>query len=188
MIVHTNGSVRKQRNSLNTKRVIILGAILLLLVLLILFVMSRCSAQDEPVSPSPAPGGVTIGVIDDPAEVNVSGKDIQTILNEQVMEGMFRVFISTHMDVDEEGNFQPMIQNVGRNKFHCWVEIIDEHDNVLYETDVIPPGYKVEEDTMEPLAAKGLTECEAIFHIIDGSTKAAVEVNSVSVAIDIVQK
>lgn len=187
MIEHIGNSNRNGGDSRNIKRILFAVLIIVAFVLLSLFLLRSCNSEDaEPTPSEKAPGGVTIGTIDNDV-TNTGNKDIQTTLNEQVAEGMFRVFVSTHMDVDEEGNFKPLIQNVGRNRYYCWVEIIDKHGNAVYETDIIPPGYKVEEDTMEPLVSKGNNECEAVFHIMSGNTKESDEVNSVSVAVDIVQ-
>lgn len=187
MKINQKDERKKEAANKRAVKITLYGGLLLVLIFAILFLLNRCSDQgDVPPGPSNKPGGVVIGTIDDD-QVEAGDKDIQTLLNEQVAAGMFRVFISTHIEVDEEGNFQPMIQNVGRNRHHCWVELLDENGVSIYSSDVLPPGYKVETDTMSPLAAKGAQKCEAVFHLLDGDTKESEEVNSVVVEVDLVQ-
>lgn len=188
MIEHIDAPRRDSGDSRKMRRAVIVVVLLLALVILMLFLFKSCSHDDTPDTPTPPDNaGVTVGTIEQ-EKVDIGDKDIQTLLNEQVAEGMFRIFISTHIDVDAEGNIAPLIQNAGRNNYYCWVEILDEHDNVVYETDIIPPGYKVEEDVMTPFPVKGKSECKAVFHLLEGTTKDSGEVNSIEVAVDLVQQ
>lgn len=188
MVEHVNRSSERRGGSSRTKKVIVTVVIIVICIIAILLLLNRCNGESDPEpTPSAPGGGVTIGTIK-PGTTDTGDKDIQTLLNEQVADGMFRVFIATHISVDTEGNMQPLIQNAGRNRYHCWVEIVDENDNSVYATDVIPPGYKVETDTMEPLASRGINKCRAVFHLLQGSTKDSGEVNRVEVAVDLVQE
>ena len=153
--------------------------ILIGILLLLLLFLTMCGARGNKNSS----GGVSLGVIDMDAEEN-AGIDLQGMANAVVDESMFQVFINTEMVVPSNGQVDFRIQNTEANFYPCWVEVV-EGDVVLYTSDIIPPGYKLESDELDMPVSAGLHNCVAYFHVMDED---GAEINKVAVDVTILSK
>ena len=80
-----------------------------------------------------------------------ASRDLQAEIDKAVKQGMFNVFMNTNVvfkDGNSKGNM--MIQNIDTNIYPMYVEIYND-DIFLYKSDIIDPGYKIEE--AKPLKA-----------------------------------
>ena len=167
-------SEKKRHYIRNT--LIIIGIILLLLLLI------RCGSSGTPKTGGT--GNVTFGVID---PGNGTPKyDVQELVNSIVAESEFQVFINTDIQVSSTNDANVKIQNIKQNHHSCFVEIVDNSaDVVLYESDNIPPGYKVEHSVLDESLSSGVHDCTAFFHVIDDD---GIEINKIGVAVSMSKK
>lgn len=159
-------------------------AAIAIIVLIILLLFVRCSGKREAVGN----GSVTFGVIDVDDPGGDGARDLQALANAVLEENMFRVFITTRMEVDREGAFAPMIQNTSVNRHPCWVEILDDDGSTIYESDVIEPGYKIERDVLSEPLTRGKHDCKAYFHVMEAADKDGKEIDIVGVDVTMVQR
>lgn len=129
--------------------------------------------------------GVTFGVIEMEGQEDW---DLQAEVNDIVTENQFQVFIDTLVHVELDGHFEPLIQNSDVNKNPCWVELIDDDGSVIYVSDMIRPGYKIERDILNNSIAQGKHDCQAVFHVLRSESKSDGEVSSVVVNVTLVQR
>lgn len=104
---------------------------------------------------------------DDNMEDGVSYKDY---VNAKVAEGQFMIFINTDIKVDADNNANVLIQNVEQNNKSCKVQLCDSKDNVLFESDVLEPGYKIETAVLKNVK-RGSHKGTAYFMLLDDSGK-----------------
>lgn len=160
-------------------------AAIAVIILLILLLLTRCGHGEDPS----ASGSVMFGVIDvGDAGDGDGAPDLQELANAALEENMFRVFIATRMEVDMEGAFAPMIQNTSVNRHPCWVEIVDDDGSTVYESDMVGPGYKIEQDVLPEPLTRGKHDCKAYFHVMEGADKDAREINAICIDVVMVQR
>ena len=98
-----------------------------------------------------------------------ASRDLQAEIDKAVEQGMFNVFMNTNVvfkDGQSKGNM--MIQNIETNRYPMYVEIY--HDNtLLYKSDIIEPGYKIEEAKLDTPLSKGTYDCTAYFYVTDNN-------------------
>ena len=98
-----------------------------------------------------------------------ASRDLQAEIDKAVEQGMFNVFMNTNVvfkDGQSKGNM--MIQNIETNRYPMYVEIY--HDNtLLYKSDIIDPGYKIEEAKLDTPLSKGTYDCTAYFYVTDNN-------------------
>lgn len=147
-----------KKKSKHTTLKIIGIIILLLLILLILF---KCSYNPDTIKSS----GIEKGVI------NLASKeDTQLLVNQAVEQGMFQVFMNTDIQVNSNKEANLLIQNSKQNHYSTYI-VIYKDDEVIYKSDIIEPGYKLEKDRIEYELEPGVHECTAYFIVLDNNGK-----------------
>jgi len=151
----------QEQNNKKKKRNKIITFIIMLLLLLLL--LTRCCSSCSNLSPS----DISQGAI----EWNQprASRDLQAEIDKAVEQGMFNVFMNTNVvfkDGQSKGNL--LIQNVETNIYPMYVEIY--HDDTLpYKSDIIDPGYKIEEAKLDTALSKGTYDCTAYFYVTDSN-------------------
>ncbi len=143
---------QEQNNKKKNKIIVVVIVFLLLLSLLVYYFFSYRS-------------DVLQGEID--WNQPKASRDLQAEIDRAVEQGMFNVFMNTNIifqDGNSKGNV--MIQNVNTNLYPMYVEIYN-NDDLLYKSDIIEPGYKIEEAKLDTLLSKGIYDCVAYFYITD---------------------
>lgn len=96
-----------------------------------------------------------------------ASRDLQAEIDKAVEQGMFNVFMNTNVifkDGQSKGNM--MIQNIDTNLYPMYVEIYHD-DTLLYKSNIIDPGYKIEEAKLDTTLSKGTYDCTAYFYVTD---------------------
>lgn len=167
---------QKDEKSATNKRKIVFLVIAILLLILLLF---RCNVFAP--GRNIGPGDVTVGTIDLPGK---SGADLQEWVNGEVEKGMVQVFINTSITANEKNEIDILVQNTEKNHYGFQVDILDQQKRVLYQTDIVNPGYKVEKGTLNVDLADGIHDCIAVFHILDD---VSAEINTIKVPVQILK-
>jgi len=145
---------QEQNNKKKNKIIVVVIVFLLLLSLLVYYFFSYRS-------------DVLQGEID--WDQPRASRDLQAEIDKAVEQGMFNVFMNTNVvfkDGQSKGNM--MIQNIETNRYPMYVEIY--HDNtLLYKSDIIDPGYKIEEAKLDTPLSKGTYDCTAYFYVTDNN-------------------
>ena len=162
----------KDNRNKKKKQLVRIG-LLVLLVLLLLLTLFQCSKDT-------GDSRVTQGIIDIP-----EGYDIQGEVDKAVEEGMFKIFINTNIKVNQDGNANLLIQNDAENHYPVYVTI-QHNEDVLYKSDVIHPGYKLETDKLLIDLDPDTYDCTATFHVLDSDTLD--EINSINCLIKITKE
>ncbi len=154
-------SQEQEQNNKKKKRNKIITFIIMLLLLLLL--LTRCCSSCSNLSPS----DISQGAI----EWNQprASRDLQAEIDKAVEQGMFNVFMNTNVvfkDGQSKGNL--LIQNVETNIYPMYVEIYHD-DTLLYKSDIIDPGYKIEEAKLDTALSKGTYDCTAYFYVTDSN-------------------
>lgn len=167
-----NKEVNTQDNQKAKKRGKII--LLVLLVLLIVITFFQCSHNLS----SKKGTGITEGIID------IGNSDIaQELVNQRVEAGMFQVFMNNNIKVDKEGNADVLIQNSKSNHYDCYVELHNNSGEMVYKSDIIQPGYKLEQDKIE--IQSGEYDCNAYFKVLDTNGN---EINKVGLLVKIIKE
>lgn len=153
-------SQEQEQNNKKKKRNKIIAFLIILLLLLLL---TRCCSSCSNMTPS----DISQGEI----EWNQprASRDLQAEIDKAVEQGMFNVFMNTNIvfqDGNSKGNM--MIQNIDTNVYPMYVEIYND-DNLLYKSDIIDPGYKIEEAKLDTALSKGTYDCTAYFYVTDSN-------------------
>lgn len=153
-------SQEQEQNNKKKKRNKIIAFLIILLLLLLL---TRCCSSCSNMTPS----DISQGEI----EWNQprASRDLQAEIDKAVEQGMFNVFMNTNIvfqDGNSKGNM--MIQNIDTNVYPMYVEIYND-DNLLYKSDIIDPGYKIEEAKLDTALSKGTYDCTAYFYVTDNN-------------------
>ena len=154
-------SQEQEQNNKKKKRNKIIAFLIILLLLLLL--LTRCCSSCSNMTPS----DISQGEI----EWNQprASRDLQAEIDKAVEQGMFNVFMNTNIvfqDGNSKGNM--MIQNIDTNVYPMYVEIYND-DNLLYKSDIIDPGYKIEEAKLDTALSKGTYDCTAYFYVTDSN-------------------
>lgn len=99
-----------------------------------------------------------------------ASRDLQAEIDKAVEQGMFNVFMNTNIvfqDGNSKGNM--MIQNIDTNVYPMYVEIYNNDNTLLYKSDIIDPGYKIEEAKLDTVLSKGTYDCTAYFYVTDSN-------------------
>lgn len=154
-------SQEQEQNNKKKKRNKIITFIIMLLLLLLL--LTRCCSSCSNLSPS--------DILQGAIEWNQprASRDLQAEIDKAVEQGMFNVFMNTNVvfkDGQSKGNL--LIQNVETNIYPMYVEIYHD-DTLLYKSDIIEPGYKIEEAKLDTVLSKGTYDCTAYFYVTDSN-------------------
>ena len=167
---------QQETDKKKAKRRIIRICTLIFLIILLLLLLFKCSYDyQQPISDN----RIEQGVIDIPKD------KAQQIVNEAVEQGMFQVFMNTNIKVDSENEANLLIQNSESNHYSAYVEIYN-NDKLLYKSETIAPGYKLEQDKLQADLDPGTYDCKAIYHVIDPSTNS--EINQVGLSVNLVKE
>ena len=100
---------------------------------------------------------------------NLSPEEIAEKLNEKVAEGMINISMNTAPYFENgasEGNV--MIVNENINLYPQQVEFIrNDTQEVIYQSNAIPVGSKIERAALDVELPVGTYECTAMFHNLD---------------------
>ena len=119
------------------------------------------------------------GIVYDDAAVeggweNLSQEEIEAALNEKVAQGMINISMNTapvFADGQAEGNV--MIVNETINNYPQKVEFVrNDTQEVIYTSNAIPVGSKIEHAALDVDLDAGTYECTALFHNLDPETGA----------------
>lgn len=103
---------------------------------------------------------------------NLSQEEIEARLNAKVEEGMINISMNTapiFADSKSEGNL--MIVNEVINNYPQKVEILrNDTQEVVYASNAIPVGSKIERAALNVELEAGTYECTALFHNLDPET------------------
>lgn len=104
---------------------------------------------------------------------NKSAEEVQEELNRQVEEGMFAISIASYIPFsDGKAQGELRIENVPGNHSLMGVKITcDETGETVYETELIEPGYCIQNDTLDAPLPKGTYACTAVFTAYDPQTE-----------------
>ncbi|MBQ8763774.1 MAG: hypothetical protein IJZ07_06700 [Clostridia bacterium] len=171
-----NSTKAKTKNSDSTKekKRRIIGLVVAILVLLGILFLAFKGCSDNPADPSAR------GLVYD-SEAVTGGWDeadidkIKEGLNEKVQAGMINISMNTAPKFENgsaEGNL--MIVNETINNYPQIV-IITRNDTgeVVYESDGIAVGSKIEKAKLDVVLPAGTYECTAMFHNVDPETGAS---------------
>ena len=154
-----NTAENKQNNNL-MKAVIALLLVFILLLggLLIYFLVIRPNA-DKGVKGGQREAEALKGSINVMTE-----EEIQDALNNIVDEGMFRISIASNIIAIEDGLAQVRIENNLQNRYVMQVSIcLDETGEEIYATDLIDPGYYIQETKFDKHLDPGEYLATAVF-------------------------
>ena len=157
-------SQNQEQNNEKKKRNRIIEIIIVIILLLLL--LTRCCGSCSNLS-STNTSDISQGEI----EWNQprASRDLQAEIDKAVEQGMFNVFMNTNIvfqDGNSKGNM--MIQNIDTNIYPMYIEIYN-NDNLLYKSDIIDPGYKIEEAKLDTVLSKGTYDCTAYFYVTDSN-------------------
>ena len=149
-----------------------ISLIALAILVVIAVIVTFAVRKDEPKEPA-AQSGI---VYDDSAVEggweNLSPEVIEAALNEKVSEGMINISMNTapyYEDGSAEGNV--MIVNEAINNYPQKVEFIrNDTQEVIYASNAIPVGSKIERAALDVELPAGTYECTAMFHNLDPAT------------------
>ena len=120
---------------------------------------------------------VSSGIVyDDAAEEggweHLSQEEIEANLNQKVADGMINISMNTapvFADGTAEGNI--MVVNETINNYPQKVEFIrNDTEEVIYSSNAIPVGSKIERAALDVDLEPGTYECTALFHNLDPET------------------
>jgi len=151
------------------KKWIVRIGILVLLIIVLLLLLSRCGCGCRCDTED---GRIVQGVIDIPESYDIQGE-----VDRAVEEGMFRIFINANISVKPNGSANLLIQNDAENHYPVYVTIT-HNEELLYKSDIIRPGYKLESDKINFDFSPGVYECVAAFHVLDKGQSN--EINSIN--------
>lgn len=108
--------------------------------------------------------------------------DLQGLLNEAAEEAQFEVFLNSNI-VLKTGNSDAnvLIQNAESNNADCQVYLyLNDTGECIYESDIIPSGFKVEYAPLSKVLEAGVYSTRGEIHMLneDGTDKSVVSVNT----------
>lgn len=113
-------------------------------------------------------------------------EEIQNALNNIVEEGMFRISIASDIIAIEDGSAQVRIENNLQNRYIMQVSIyLDETGEEIYSTDLIDPGYYIQETTFDKHLDPGEYAATAVFTALYQDTEEIVGTVGANVTIHV---
>ena len=152
----------------------VIAGVSLLAVIAIAAVLfsGKAAHRKETAGMEPTPGIVYDDAAVEGGWENLSPEEIETALNEKVAEGMINISMNTapyFEDGSAEGNV--MIVNEAINNYPQKVEFIrNDTQEVIYASNAIPVGSKIERAKLDVELPAGTYECTAMFHNLDPAT------------------
>lgn len=163
----------------------IIGCTLSLLVLLGISVLATSYGNRDSSSGTTSKGsGLQAGSIT--SNDSDYMKMIEDSLNQKVEAGMCKVFLNTDLTL-KDGEIDLLLQNASDNKFSQQIEIVDSSGDMVYKSDVIKPGFKIEYDKVNKTLSKGKHKCDIKLILIDIETNEVVNtVGLPGITIDVI--
>lgn len=174
---HTEREKQRESDKKKAKQRIIKIGILVFLIILLLLLLFRCSYDYQQPIPD---NRIEQGTIDLPSK-----DEAQQLVNETVEQGMFQVFMNTDISVTSENEANLLIQNSESNHYSAYVEIYKDNE-LLYKSDTIQPGYKLEYDKLQKDLDAGAYDCTAYFHVVD--TQDNSEINKIGLSVKLTKE
>lgn len=171
----------KTTNSSSKKKITIGIIVVLVIAIIIALICKSCSSDKQEKS-----GGLELGVIDiDSLSSEKDKQKVQDALNKKVEEGMVNIFMNTDIRIKEGSTTANlMIQNTEKNHYDLQVNVREvDSDELLYESPVVGPGYKIESDNIKKQLEEGKYECLAEFNVIDKENNT--KVNTIGLKVNI---
>lgn len=155
---------RRPQKKDNTKKLVVLIIILILVFMLLLggvlvYFLVIQPAQGKEVKGGQREASALKGSLNMMTEA-----EIQEALNNIVEEGMFRISIASNIIAIEDGPAQVRIENNLSNRYIMQVSMyLDETNEEIYSTDLIDPGYYIQEAKLDKHLEPGEHAATAIF-------------------------
>ena len=158
-----NNTVENNTNKKSNKLIIVLIALMLVFLLLLggvlYYFLVFQPAQKGKVVGGQREADALKGSIN-----MMTDEEIQEALNNIVDEGMFRISIASNIVAQEYGPAEVRIENNISNRYVMQVSIyLDETGEEIYSTDLIDPGYYIQEVEFEKHLLPGEYAATAIF-------------------------
>lgn len=94
----------------------------------------------------------------------------QEELNSRADETGFIVMVNTNIVVNND-RANLLIENPEENGNKCQVDVYDESDRLIYQSDIIPPGYYIEEVKLFESMDAGEHTGKAVFNILNDNNE-----------------
>ena len=136
-----------------------------------IFAIRMLTAPTEPhvIAEAAGPGIVYDAAAQEGGWENLSPEEIEANLNEKVAQGMINISMNTspvYADGTADGNI--MVVNETINLYPQRVEFVrNDTQEVIYTSDAIPVGSKIEAAPLDVDLEPGEYECTALFHNLD---------------------
>ena len=154
---------RPQRKD-NTKKLIVLIVVLILLFMLLLGGVLAYFLVIQPAQGKQVKGGQREAEALKGSLKVMTEEEIQEALNNIVEEGMFRISIASNIIAVEDGPAEVRIENNLQNRYVMKVDLyLDETGEEIYATDLIDPGYYIQETKFHKHLDPGEYDATAIF-------------------------
>lgn len=155
---------RRPQKKDNSKKLIVLIIILILIFMLLLGGVLVYFLVIQPNQGKQVKGGQREAEALQGSLTVMTEAEIQEALNNIVEEGMFRISIASNIIAIEDGPAQVRIENNLQNRYIMQVNIcLDETNEVIYSTDLIDPGYYIQETKFDKHLDPGEYAATAIF-------------------------
>jgi hypothetical protein len=119
----------------------------------------------------------------------MTDEEIQEELNKIVDEGMFRISIASTILAVEDGMAEVRIENHRTNRYVMKVQIyLDDTGEEIYASDLIDPGYYIQETTLDQQLAPGEYAATAVFTGLYPDTEEIVGTVGAQVVIRVLEK
>lgn len=117
---------------------------------------------------------------------HMTEEEIQEALNNIVEEGMFRISIASDIIAIEDGKAQLRIENNLQNRYVMQVSIyLDDTGEEIYSTDLIDPGYYIQEAELDEHLEPGEYAATAVFTALYPDTEEIVGTVGANVTIHV---
>ena len=96
------------------------------------------------------------------------------------LDGTFEVYANTNLTI-EDGKMNLMGQNISTNSDDCYIEVVlKDSEEVIYKSDILSPGYSIEEASVNTSMSAGEHSGKVIFNVLDesGDVKNTVRLNA----------
>lgn len=96
------------------------------------------------------------------------------------LDGTFEVYANTNLTI-EDGKMNLMGQNISTNSDDCYIEVVlKDSEKVIYKSDILSPGYSIEEASVNTSMSAGEHPGKVIFNVLDesGDVKNTVRLNA----------
>lgn len=122
---------------------------------------------------------MTKGAIDIQTGDTKSAEEIQAELDAAGLDAGVELYINSNVVMlTGKTTANLLIQNSEHNKNDQQVYIYDSDDVLLYKSDIIPPGYKIESARLLETLEAGEYECRAEFHVLDSDKNDKAVINA----------